>query len=436
MTSSIRMINLTGKQITRELVAAEIPRAKIDVTAAVESIRSLVESIRTDGAKPIVAIAKTLDGIDIEPIKVNKAELVLALQELSPELRRALEIAIERVRKVSVANLPQNTVTELAKGATVSQRWVPIESVGLYVPGGKAVYPSSVVMNVVPAQVAGVQKISIATPGQKAFGGRPHPTVLATAALLGVEDVYVIGGPAAVAAFAYGVPEIGLEQVDLVTGPGNVYVAAAKRILQGRIAIDSEAGPTEIMILADDSADPRFIAADLISQAEHDELAAAVLVTDSEGLISAVNVEIERQVAVTANRDRVLAALAGQQSSYVLVSDMDQAVAIANLYGAEHLSIQTGDSAALGEGISSAGAIFLGPYSPVSLGDYLAGSNHVLPTGGQARFSSGLGVHSFLKAQQLIDYDQAALSEVANSVIAIANQEGLQAHGDAVKTRI
>jgi histidinol dehydrogenase len=436
MTSSIRMINLTGKQITRELVAAEIPRAKIDVTAAVESIRSLVESIRTDGAKPIVAIAKTLDGIDIEPIKVNKAELVLALQELSPELRRALEIAIERVRKVSVANLPQNTVTELAKGATVSQRWVPIESVGLYVPGGKAVYPSSVVMNVVPAQVAGVQKISIATPGQKAFGGRPHPTVLATAALLGVEDVYVIGGPAAVAAFAYGVPEIGLEQVDLVTGPGNVYVAAAKRILQGRIAIDSEAGPTEIMILADDSADPRFIAADLISQAEHDELAAAVLVTDSEGLISAVNVEIERQVAVTANRDRVLAALAGQQSSYVLVSDMDHAVAIANLYGAEHLSIQTGDSAALGEGISSAGAIFLGPYSPVSLGDYLAGSNHVLPTGGQARFSSGLGVHSFLKAQQLIDYDQAALSEVANSVIAIANQEGLQAHGDAVKTRI
>ena len=430
------MINLTGKQITRELVAAEIPRAKIDVTAAVESIRSLVESIRTDGAKPIVAIAKTLDGIDIEPIKVNKAELVLALQELSPELRRALEIAIERVRKVSVANLPQNTVTELAKGATVSQRWVPIESVGLYVPGGKAVYPSSVVMNVVPAQVAGVQKISIATPGQKAFGGRPHPTVLATAALLGVEDVYVIGGPAAVAAFAYGVPEIGLEQVDLVTGPGNVYVAAAKRILQGRIAIDSEAGPTEIMILADDSADPRFIAADLISQAEHDELAAAVLVTDSEGLISAVNVEIERQVAVTANRDRVLAALAGQQSSYVLVSDMDHAVAIANLYGAEHLSIQTGDSAALGEGISSAGAIFLGPYSPVSLGDYLAGSNHVLPTGGQARFSSGLGVHSFLKAQQLIDYDQAALSEVANSVIAIANQEGLQAHGDAVKTRI
>jgi histidinol dehydrogenase len=435
MTSSIRIINLTGKQITRELVAAEIPRAKIDVTAAVESIRSLVESIRTDGAKPIIATAKTLDGIDIEPIKVTQSELELALQELSPELRRALEIAIERVRKVSVANLPQNTVTNLAQGAKVSQRWVPIESVGLYVPGGKAVYPSSVVMNVVPAQVAGVSKIAIATPGQKAFGGRPHPTVLATAALLGVEDVYVIGGPAAVAAFAYGVPEIGLEQADLVTGPGNVYVAAAKRILQGRIAIDSEAGPTEIMILADDSADPRFIAADLISQAEHDELAAAVLVTDSEGLISAVNVEIERQVAVTANKDRVLAALAGQQSSYVLVSGMDQAVTIANLYGAEHLSIQTGDSKALSEGIISAGAIFLGPYSPVSLGDYLAGSNHVLPTGGQARFSSGLGVHTFLKTQQLIDYDQAALSEVANSVIAIANQESLQAHGDAIKIR-
>jgi histidinol dehydrogenase len=290
-------------------------------------------------------------------------------------------------------------------------------------------------MNVVPAQVAGVSKIAIATPGQKAFRGRPHPTVLATAALLGVEDVYVIGGPAAVAAFAYGVPEIGLEQADLVTGPGNVYVAAAKRILQGRIAIDSEAGPTEIMILADDSTDPRFIAADLISQAEHDELAAAVLVTDSQGLISAVNLEIAKQVAGTANKDRVSEALAGQQSSYVLVSGMDQAVEIANLYGAEHLSIQTVDSNALSEGIHSAGAIFLGPYSPVSLGDYLAGSNHVLPTGGQARFRSGLGVHTFLKTQQLIDYDQAALSEVANSVIAIANQESLQAHGDAIKIR-
>jgi len=435
MTSSIRIINLTGKQITRELVASEVPRAKIDVAAAVQSILPLVESIRTDGAKPIIATAKALDGIDIEPIKVSRTELDQALQELSPVLRQALEIAIERVRKVSSANLPKDTHTVLSEGAVVSQRWVPIESVGLYVPGGKAVYPSSVVMNVVPAQVAGVKHISIATPGQKAFGGRPDPTVLATAALLGVEDVYVIGGPAAVAAFAYGVAEIGLEPVDLVTGPGNVFVAAAKRILQGTIAIDSEAGPTEIMILADDSADPRFVAADLISQAEHDELAAAVLVTDSENLIAAVMTEIDKQVAQTANQERVLAALSGQQSSLVLVSDLAQAVAIANLYAAEHLSIQTRDNSSLSELIHSAGAIFLGSYSPVSLGDYLAGSNHVLPTGGQAKFSSGLGVHTFLKAQQLIDYNQKALSEVANSVIAIANQESLQAHAEAIKVR-
>lgn len=435
MTSSIRIINLTGKQITRELVATQIPRAKIDVEAAVESIRPLVESIRTDGAKPIVATAKALDGIDIEPIKVARTELEQALQDLSPDLRKALETAVVRVRKVSKANLPQNTNTVLTEGAVVSQRWVPIESVGLYVPGGKAVYPSSVVMNVVPAQVAGVKQISIATPGQKAFGGRPHPTVLATAALLGVEDVYVIGGPAAVAAFAYGVPEIGLAPVDLVTGPGNVYVAAAKRIVQGTIAIDSEAGPTEIMILADDSANPRFIAADLISQAEHDELAAAVLVTDSENLIAAVMTEIDSQVAQTANQERVLAALGGQQSSLVLVSGLDQAVAIANLYAAEHLSIQTRSSDSLGVLVHNAGAIFLGSHSPVSLGDYLAGSNHVLPTGGQAKFSSGLGVHTFLKAQQLINYDKLALSEVANSVIAIANQESLQAHGDAIKVR-
>ncbi len=436
MTSSIKTINLTGQRITRELVDAQIPRANIDVAAAVESIRPLVESIRTDGARPIIEIAQTLDGIEIEPIRVTAAELERALQELAPELKIALEIAIERVRKVSKANMPKGSSTELSQGAIVSQRWVPIQSVGLYVPGGKAVYPSSVVMNVVPAQVAGVRKISIATPGQKDFGGRPHPTVLATAALLGIQDVYVIGGPAAVAAFAYGVPEIGLHPVDLVTGPGNVYVAAAKRILQGRIAIDSEAGPTEIMILADDSADSGFIAADLISQAEHDELAAAVLVTDSESLIRAVSAEIDRQVTDTPNKTRVLAALSGQQSSFVLVSSLAEAISIANFYGAEHLSIQTRDSKVVSDMIHSAGAIFLGPYSPVSLGDYLAGSNHVLPTGGQARFSSGLGVHTFLKAQQLIDYDQAALSEVANSVIAIANQESLQAHGDAVKARI
>jgi histidinol dehydrogenase len=307
--------------------------------------------------------------------------------------------------------------------------------VGLYVPGGKAVYPSSVVMNVVPAGAAGVKKISIATPGQAAFGGRPHPTVLATAELLGVKDVYTIGGPAAVIAFAYGVPEIGLEAVNLVTGPGNVYVAAAKRMLRGVIAIDSEAGPTEIMVLADDSADPEFVAADLISQAEHDELAAAVLVTDSADLIEKVSSDLLRQVETSANKTRIIEALKGQQSALVLVGDMNSAAKVADLYATEHLSIQTRQNEQLLSQISNAGAIFMGSFSPVSLGDYLAGSNHVLPTGGQARFGSGLGVHTFLRPQQVIEYSESALSEVATNVVAIADSEGLEAHGEAIKIR-
>jgi histidinol dehydrogenase len=435
MSEKIRVIDLSGQEITRELVTLELPRASIDVNSAIESIRPLVHDIKTSGAAPIIEIAKEIDGIDIEPIKVSEDELQDALISLDPEIKVAFEIAIERVRRVSEANLPKTTSLQLAKGAEVSQRWVAIESVGLYVPGGKAVYPSSVVMNVVPAQVAGVKHISIATPGQKAFAGRPHPTVLATAALLNISDVYVIGGPAAIAAFAYGIQEIGLSPVDLVTGPGNVYVAAAKRLLNGTVAIDSEAGPTEIMVLADDSANPKYVAADLISQAEHDELAAAVLVTDSESLISDILAEIENQIVHCKNRDRVLAALNGRQSALVLVSGIQDAVTLANFYATEHLSIQARDSHSLSELIHNAGAIFIGPYSPVSLGDYLAGSNHVLPTGGQARFSSGLGVHTFLKAQQVINYSENGLSEVANSVIALANQENLQAHGDAIKAR-
>jgi len=407
----------------------------MDLSTAIEVIRPLIERIRTTGASAIEEIASEIDGIDVSPIRVSEIELANALTDLDVELKASLEIAIERVKKVSLASKPQDFETSLAVGANVSQRWQPIDSVGLYVPGGKAVYPSSVIMNVVPAQVAGVKQIAIATPGQAAFGGRPHPTVLAAAALLGVKDVYTIGGPAAVIAFAYGVPEIGLKPVQLVTGPGNVYVAAAKRLLRGVIAIDSEAGPTEIMIIADSSANAAYVAADLISQAEHDEQAAAILITDSSELIESVRLEIDLQVAKSANKSRILEALAGQQSALVLVSSLADAVSVANIYATEHLSIQTSQNAALAKDISNAGAIFLGSYSPVSLGDYLAGSNHVLPTGGQAKFGSGLGVHTFLRAQQVVEYSEAALSEVANNVVSIANSEGLEAHGEAIKIR-
>lgn len=435
MSDLIRFLDLSNSEISAAQIQRELPRASLDLDSAIEIIRPLVQRIRTQGSRAIEAIAKEIDGIDISPIRVSEDELKDALANLDSELRTSLEIAIERVRKVSLASLPEDFETELAQGAKVSQRWQPIDSVGLYVPGGKAVYPSSVVMNVVPALVAGVKKIAIATPGQAAFGGRPHPTVLATAELLGVRDVYTIGGPAAVIAFAYGVEDLGLEAVNLVTGPGNVYVAAAKRMLRGVIAIDSEAGPTEIMVIADDSANPAYVAADLISQAEHDEQAASVLVTDSPDFIAKVRSSLEEQVVSSANKTRILEALKGQQSALVMVKDLNQAAKVADLYATEHLSIQTSQNDALLAQISNAGAIFLGGYSPVSLGDYLAGSNHVLPTGGQARFGSGLGVHTFLRPQQVIQYSESALSEVSNNVVSIADSEGLEAHGEAIKIR-
>ncbi len=435
MSDLIRFLDISNSNLSAEQIQRQLPRASLDLDSAIEVIRPLVERIRTQGSKAIEAIAKEIDGIDISPIRVSQEELKDALANLDSNLRASLEIAIERVRKVSIASVPENFETELAQGATVSQRWQPIDSVGLYVPGGKAVYPSSVIMNVVPALVAGVKKIAIATPGQADFGGRPHPTVLAAAELLGVRHVYTIGGPAAVIAFAYGVEDLGLEPVNLVTGPGNVYVAAAKRMLRGVIAIDSEAGPTEIMVIADNTANPAFIAADLISQAEHDEQAAAVLLTDSREFIEKVRSAIEEQFATSTNKTRILEALKGQQSALVLVRDLNQATKVADLYATEHLSIQTSQNESLLAQISNAGAIFLGGYSPVSLGDYLAGSNHVLPTGGQARFGSGLGVHTFLRPQQVIQYSESALSEVSNNVVSIADSEGLQAHGEAIKIR-
>lgn len=435
MSNLIRFLDLSNSEISADQVLKDLPRAALDLDAAVEIIRPLVEKIRTGGSQAIKAIAKDIDGIDIDPIRVSEEELTNALANLDPNLRSSLEIAIERVRKVAVESIPKGFSTQLASGATVSQRYQPVDSVGLYVPGGKAVYPSSVIMNVVPAIAAGVKKIAIATPGQAAFGGRPHPTVLATAELLGIRDVFTIGGPAAVIAFAYGVPEIGLDPVNLVTGPGNVYVAAAKRMLRGVIAIDSEAGPTEIMVIADDSANPSFVAADLISQAEHDELAAAVLVSDSREFIDKVALELAKQVEAAPNKSRILEALKGQQSALVLVRDMDSAARVADLYATEHLSIQTSQNDRLVSQISNAGAIFLGSFSPVSLGDYLAGSNHVLPTGGQARFGSGLGVHTFLRPQQVVEYSESALSEVSTNVVAIADSEGLEAHGEAIKIR-
>lgn len=350
-------------------------------------------------------------------------------------MRAALEESIARVSVASKAQIPEGSVTTLAPGAEVVQRWQPIRRVGLYVPGGKAVYPSSVVMNVVPAQVAGVSSIALASPPQRQFDGAVHPTILGAAGLLGVDEVYAMGGAGAVGAFAYGVPELSLDPVQLITGPGNVYVAAAKRLVLGVTGIDSEAGPTEILIIADASADATLVAADLISQAEHDELASAVLVTTSEELAEAVQSEVVRLAELTRHSDRVKQALTGQQSAIVLVADLTTAANFSNAYGPEHLEIQTEQPGVVLDLIENAGAIFLGEHSPVSLGDYIAGSNHVLPTGGQSLFSSGLGAYTFLRPQQIIRYTRDALQDVEQRLVALARAEDLPAHGDAVSAR-
>lgn len=412
-----------------------VPRASVDVAVALQSVLPLIDDIATRGLPAVVEVTIARDGVDPNPVRVAQAEIDKAVADLDPTLKQAILESIDRVRKVSQANLPKPTSVMLADGAMVHQRWQPVDSVGLYVPGGKAVYPSSVIMNVVPAQVANVQRLAIASPAQKDFGGRPHPTVLATAGLLGITEVYSMGGPAAIAAFAYGLPQIDMAPVALVTGPGNIYVTAAKRALRGIIGIDSEAGTTEILVLADATADPRLIAFDLVSQAEHDEAAASVLVTNSLGLAKRVIDALPEVIASTHHRERVATALAGQQSAVVVTDTWDEAIAFTNEYATEHLEIHSRDNQAALELITNAGAIFLGEYSPVSLGDYMAGSSHVLPTGQQAKFGSGLGVHSFIRAQQVIDYSRAGLATIADLVQEFAQAEGLPAHGEAIAAR-
>jgi histidinol dehydrogenase len=414
-----------------------VPRAELDVETAVEAVRPICEDVRVRGEAALIEYGERFDGVHLQSVRVAREALGNALSALDPQVRAALEESIRRARKVHTDQKRRDVRTQVVPGGAVTERWIPVDRVGLYVPGGLAVYPSSVVMNVVPAQVAGVGGIAVASPPQKEFGGLPHPTILAACALLGVEEVYSVGGAQAVAMFAYGAGQGATRcaPVDLVTGPGNVYVAAAKRLLKGRIGIDAEAGPTEIAILADLSASPAHVAADLISQAEHDPLAAAVLVTDSVALAEAVELELGRQVPATKHSQRITAALSGRQSAIVLVDDIESGLAVVNAYAAEHLEIQTSNARVVAGRVRNAGAVFVGPHSPVSLGDYCAGSNHVLPTGGCACHSSGLSVQSFLKGVHIVEYSEAALSEVAHHVVALANAEDLPAHGEAVTIR-
>lgn len=432
----MRVLDVRSDPAARELT---LPRSLLDFASARDAARTIVEDVRDRGLTAVLETTAKFDGVELSSLLVPPVELERAWAETPEPLRRAFETAISRVRKAHTFQLPVSGRVELGDGAIVEQSYVPVQRVGLYAPGGLAAYASSVIMNVVPAQVAGVESIAVASPPQRETG-LPAASVLAACHALGIEEVYAMGGAQAIAAFAYGLEDAGsgdaLRQVDVITGPGNAFVAAAKSIVRGQVAIDAEAGPTEIAIVADDTADARFVAADLLSQAEHDPLAASILITDSERLANEVGSHLATRLAATPNSERARQALQGEQSLIVLTDSVETSLAIANGYGAEHLEILTEDPREAARSIRHAGAIFLGPWSPVSLGDYAAGSNHVLPTSGTARFASGLSVLTFLRPVQLIEYSQAGLTEVADHVITLAEAERLPAHGAAVRERL
>ena len=428
----IRRIDLRGDTAPDHRTV--VPRAEFDVEAALDVVRPICDAVRHRGVDAIRELSAKFDHVEQDDIVVPTEALHAALDALDPAVRAGLEESITRLRATCEAELEPDVVTQVVPGGTVTQRMIAVERVGLYVPGGIAPLVSSVVMNVVPAQVAGVPSIALTSSPQSSNGALPRPTILAACALLGVEEVYAVGGAQAIAMFAYGAGPC--RPVDLVTGPGNIYTVSAKRLLRGVVGIDSEAGPTEIAILADETADPAYVAADLVSQAEHDPQAASVLVTPSEQLADEVEAELDKQVSNTVHVDRIRTALSGTQSGIVLVDDLEQGLAVVNAYAAEHLEIQTEDATRWASRVRNAGAVFVGPFAPVSLGDYCAGSNHVLPTGGCACHSSGLSVRAFRKAVHVVEYDESALRDVASHVMTLADAEGLPGHGAAVRVRV
>lgn len=429
----LNRLDLRGRTPSTAELRAAMPRGGTDVDAVLPTVLPVVEDVRARGAVAALEYGERFDGTRPASVRVPADAIADAERDLDPDVREALLEAIRRARMVHAAQRRTDVSTTVTPGGTVTEKWIPVGRVGLYVPGGKAVYPSSVIMNVVPAQEAGVGSLVVASPPQADHGGLPHPTILAACALLGVDEVWAVGGAQAVALLAHG--DEHLEPVDMITGPGNIYVTAAKRLVRGVVGIDSEAGPTEIAVLADDSADPVHVAYDMISQAEHDPMAASVLVTDSERLADAVDREIEARYTRTLRHDLVERALTGEQSGIVLVDDIDAGLRVVDAYAAEHLEVQTRDAAAVAARVRNAGAIFVGAFSPVPLGDYAAGSNHVLPTAGTARHSSGLSVQTFLRGVHVVEYDEAALKEVGPHVIALADAEHLPAHGEAIRSR-
>ncbi len=401
--------------------------------SAAQVVEKIVADVRRDGDDKLLHYTNLIDkaGLTATTIRVSEEEFREARVVVDQEVVAALKRAIANVRRFHEEQMPKSWLTNRDNGAMLGQKVTPVDSVGIYVPGGTAAYPSSVIMNAVPAKVAGVPRIVMAVPPGR--DGKVNPYVLVTAELIGVREIYKMGGAQAVAALAFGTATV--PKVEKITGPGNIFVTLAKKAVYGHCDIDMLAGPSEILIIADSSADPQYLAADLLSQAEHDPLASSILVTNSEILAHAVATELEKQLAALPRQEIAAASLANH-GQIIIAADMETVIEMANLSAPEHLEVMTKEPFALLPYLRNAGAIFLGAYSPEPLGDYYAGPNHILPTGGTARFYSVLNVETFMKKTSIIAYTQTALTAVGSDVIKMAEAEGLQAHANAIRVRM
>ena len=413
------------------LVTNQLNRKGVLPQNIVDAARDIVANVRANGDAAVRDYCQRFDGVKLQSFRLPQEQIDAALEGLDPAFVAALEKAARQIREFHQREVEQSWFTTRPDGTMLGVKVTPLAAAGIYVPGGRAQYPSTVLMNAIPAKVAGVKRVVMVTPPQK--DGLISPYTLAAAKLGGVDEIYMVGGAQAVAALAYGTETI--PRVDKITGPGNIFVATAKSLVSAFVGIDAVAGPTEIGIIADETANPSLLAADLIGQAEHDELAGSVLFTDSTEIADKVQESLKYRVPRTEHAERVHTSLSGTQSAIVLTDGLDQSIDAANAYAAEHLEIQTKDADAVVKRIKNAGAIFRGPYSPVPLGDYMSGSNHVLPTGGTARFAAGLGVHTFMKPVEVIEYDEEGLKALAARINAFAVSEDLPAHGECVLSR-
>jgi len=423
---------LTSNENFKDYFATLVNRSNGDMSAVMPAVSQILDDVRARGDEALFEQIEKFDRWkpDSNSLKIGTEEMQKAYDGIDSCLRNALNLAFERIKSYHEKSLPKTWMEYDEHGVLLGAKYTPLDRAGLYIPGGKAAYPSSLLMNAVPALVAGVGEIVVCTP---AVGGKVNALLLAAMHICGIKEAYKVGGASAVAAMAYGTQTI--KKTDVITGPGNIYVATAKKLVYGEVNIDMIAGPSEICVIADESADPRHIAVDLLSQAEHDEMASAVLITPNQAFGAAVQRHINEEIKTLA-RQPIAQVSIDKKGAIIVASDLDECVRLANELAPEHLEIATNDAMELARQIRHAGAIFIGHFTPEAMGDYLAGPNHTLPTGGSARFYSPLGVENFMKRTSLISLNAKGISELANACMKLADAEGLGAHKRSVAVRL